>query len=349
MFKLQLHTPQLHDLQKKYIDLASPLTQLGLDEKYQGSGGAKFSMGRHEEGEAIATFGTALDARKFMRRGVPPALRQRIWRIAVALPDAVTHDEIKTFNSLRGYCEHLDILTDTLFLHDVDNVADDPRFFVFEEELKECTLCFSRDSWVTENAAYLVHAQLGNGFQPTGNTDAPATDTPCSNVQPFLGFSIYSAPLCYIYRSRPALYSMSRTLWTRLWCKMNVISGDSGTLLHVCATFENLLASMHPTLFLHLLKIGVQPLLIAMPWLQFGFVGLFEIDQVLHLWDRVIGYEDTSVLAVVAVAVFVARAETVMATNVPSEAVQILMEGSRLKVVALLQMILFADNGDNRT
>jgi len=129
---------------------------------------------------------------------------------------------------------------------------------------------------------------------------------------------------------------------------MNVISGDSGTLLHVCATFENLLASMHPTLFLHLLKIGVQPLLIAMPWLQFGFVGLFEIDQVLHLWDRVIGYEDTCLLAVVAVAVFVTRAETLMATTVPLEAVHILMEGSRLKVVSLLQMVLFADASEGR-
>ena len=352
MIKLQLHTSQLHDLQKKYVDLAPPFTQLGLDEKYQGSGGAKFSMGRHEEGEAIATFGTALDARKYMRRGVPLALRQRIWRIAVALPGTLTHDEVTTYSTLRGYCEHLDLLTDMLYLHDVDNVADDPRFFVFEEELKECTLCFSRDSWVTQNSAYSVHAQMGASFHPTDSGsggDTSVTDAPCSNVQPFLGFSIYTAPLCYIFRSRPALYAMSRALWARLWCKMNVISGDAGTLLHVCATFENLLTSVHPTLFLHLLKIGVQPLLIAMPWLQFGFVGLLEIDQVLHLWDRVIGYEDTCVLAVVAVAVFVSRAETVMATNVPSEAVQILMEGSRLKVVALLQMILFADTSDNRT
>jgi len=350
MIKLQLHTFSLHDLQQKYGDLAPSLTQLGLDEKYQGSGGPKFSMARHEEGEAIATYGTALDARKYMRRGVPPALRQRIWRVAVALPDSVTHDEVHTFNKLRSYCEQLDCLTDMLYMHDVDNVTDDPRFFVFEEELKECTLCFSRDSWVTQNAAYLVHAQMPPSAQPAGNfaAEAMSGDAPCSNVQPFLGFSIYTAPLCYIYRSRPALYSMTRALWARIWCKMNVISGDAGTLLHVCATFENLLASMHPTLFLHLLKIGVQPLLIAMPWLQFGFVGLFEIDQVLHLWDRVIGYEDTCVLAVVAVAVFIARAETVMATTVPSEAVHILMEGSRLKVVSLLQMILFADTGEGR-
>ena len=95
---------------------------------------------------------------------------------------------------------------------------------------------------------------------------------------------------------------------------------------------------------MHLLKIGVQPLLIAMPWLQFGFVGLLEIDQVLHLWDRVIGYEDPCLLAVFAVSVFMMRAEAVLTTKSPAEAVQMLMEGSRLKVVPLLQMVLFTDN-----
>ena len=354
MIKLHLRTPSLHDLQKKYCDLSQSLTQLGLDDCKE-SWGAKFLISRHEEGEATATYGTALEARKFMRRGVPPSLRPRIWRLALALPDKPTEDEENNFTTLRSYCEHLDLLTDSLYIHDVDNVADDPRFFVFEEELKECTLCFSRDSWVWKNAAYMVHAPMdtanttnSNNKKSNGDNDIskdgiPA-NTPTSNVQPFLGFSIYTAPLCYVFRNRASLYSVSRALWARLWCKMNVISGDSGTLLHVCATFENLLSSLHPTLFLHLLKIGVQPLLIAMPWLQFGFVGLLEIDQVLHLWDRVIGYEDPCLLAVFAVSVFMMRAEAVLTTKSPAEAVQMLMEGSRLKVVPLLQMVLFTDN-----
>ena len=36
----------------------------------------------------------------------------------------------------------------------------------------------------------------------------------------------------------------------------------------------------------------------------------------------------------------------VMATEVPSEAVTILMEGSRIRVVPLLQMLLFSDASD---
>ena len=69
--------------------------------------------------------------------------------------------------------------------------------------------------------------------------------------------------------------------------------------------------------------------------MQLGFVGLLEMDQLLHLWDRLIGtfflirksvsivvcpsyyfplvgYLDPNLLAIAAVSVFVHRAETLM-------------------------------------
>ncbi len=70
---------------------------------------------------------------------------------------------------------------------------------------------------------------------------------------------------------------------------------------------------------------------VAFPWIQLGFVGLLEMDQLLHLWDRVIGawpmlhpllpltsscvcagYMDPLVLAVAAAAVFVYRADALL-------------------------------------
>lgn len=35
----------------------------------------------------------------------------------------------------------------------------------------------------------------------------------------------------------------------------------------------------HPQLVLKLLQLGVQPLQLAMPWIQFGFVTYLEADQ----------------------------------------------------------------------
>lgn len=355
MVKINLPLPTLQELIKRYADLSSSLTQLGLDEGFVsavgggGGGGSSRYQGyqvchsRHEEGEAIASFGNAIDARQFLRRGCPPSLRARIWRLSLAVEAETDEEEEAVFARLRGECDTLDLLTDELFLHDVQNITDDPRFFVFEEELKECVLCFARDDFVRSNAVYEVHKPLVGLAGAGSAAAAPGAASPPSAVQPFLGFATYFAPLCYIFRDRVSLYSVSRLLWCKIWCKLNVLSGDEGTLLHVCATFESLLMTLHPRLFLHLVNVGVQPLKVALPWMQLGFVGLLEVDQILHLWDRVVGYQDPTLLAIMAVSVFLLRAEAILCSNVAADITIMLMEGSRLRCVPMLQMVLLSE------
>lgn len=358
MVKINLPLPSLQELIKRYAELSLSLTQLGLDEGYVcsgggggggGTGGSRYQVchSRHEEGEAIATCGNAVDARHFLRRGCPPSLRARIWRLSLAVEAEVDQEEEAVFARLRSECDTFDLLTDELFLHDVQNITDDPRFFVFEEELKECVLCFARDEFVRNDAVYEVHKPLVGLADPVKNgvpaATATATAMPPSAVQPFLGFATYFAPLCYIFRDRVSLYTVSRLLWCKIWCKLNVLSGDQGTLLHVCATFESLLMTLHPRLFLHLVNVGVQPLKVALPWMQLGFVGLLEVDQILHLWDRVVGYQDPTLLAVMAVSVFLLRAEAILCSNVAADIAIMLMEGSRLRCVPMLQMVLLAE------
>ena len=130
-------------------------------------------------------------------------------------------------------------------------------FIHSQEELKEVLFGFSRDEWVRHNSHYQVHAPLLGKLQPTFPESCAM---PPSGVQPFLGFATYFAPLCYVYKSRPSLYTITRSLWCELWCRLNVLSSDANTLLPVCKTFECLLLQMQPRLFLHLVNIGVQPL-----------------------------------------------------------------------------------------
>ena len=59
----------------------------------------------------------------------------------------------------------------------------------------------------------------------------------------------------------------------------------------LCALFERLVIEHHPRLFFYLVQVGVDPLAIALPWIQFGFVGLLDVEQVLLLWDRLLGFE----------------------------------------------------------
>ena len=137
---------------------------------------------------------------------------------------------------------------------------------------------------------------------------------------------------------------MARESYCQLWCKLSVLSGDSGTLLHICNTFENLLLESQPRLFLHLVNIGVNPLQIAFSWIQLGFVGILEVDQLLILWDRVIGYMDTTILGVFAASIFVYRAESLLMCTSAVFAERIIGEMSRIKVVPLLQLFLLKSN-----
>ena len=68
------------------------------------------------------------------------------------------------------------------------------------------------------------------------------------------------------------------------------------------------------------------------------------MDQILHLWDRVIGFMDTTILAVLAVAIFLSRSQPLLHCKNKDDALSILAEGSRLKVICLIQMVLFAEN-----
>jgi hypothetical protein len=272
----------------------------------------------------------------------------------------LSEQERRTHAELRAECDRLDMVTDELYLHDVQIVLDDPRFFPFEEELNCAVLCFVRDPGVRTAALYEVHEPIfggpnghGVGAYPAfravvtasdGGGDAAPLASPPSAVQPFLGLASYFAPLCFLYAHKPALYSVARALWCKLWCKLNVLSGDEGTLLHVCKTFENLLVTVHPRLCLHLLSLGLHPLHVAFGWMHVGFVGFLEMDQLLVLWDRVIGYMDPTLFAVLACAIFVHRAEVLFMPGMTAEkATLILNEGSRLRVVPLLQMFLYSN------
>ncbi len=101
-----------------------------------------------------------------------------------------------------------------------------------------------------------------------------------------------------------------------------------------------LVQSQAPSVFMHMMRHGVQPLKIAFPWLMFGFSGTLDVCevmqriasftshvthhmshitchtshvirhtlyQVLQVWDRVIAYDSLLPIPVLAAAVFVFR------------------------------------------
>ena len=87
---------------------------------------------------------------------------------------------------------------------------------------------------------------------------------------------------------------------------------------------------LEPELVGHMVDVGCPPLRLAFPWMVHAFVGALAIDQLLWLWDRVIGFESLYPVAMLAVAVVRFRKTALLGATT--------LEGMRAAVDDLEQM-----------
>lgn len=131
LLKLNLPVMDLDTAIATFSELSCTEPQLGVDDGHP-QYGTRFLTARHDEAKAVIAQGSMLDARVFARRGCPPGLRARIWRRACGLYEEPLPQEEADFLRLRVDCDRLDLLTDELFMHDIQTVLDDPRYFIFD-------------------------------------------------------------------------------------------------------------------------------------------------------------------------------------------------------------------------
>ena len=135
---------------------------------------------------------------------------------------------------------------------------------------------------------------------------------------------------------------MFRALWSRYWCRLHVLSARREALLPLCRLLEMLVQEHHPALCLHLCRLGLHPTAVAWRWIQFAFAGTLPVEQVLMVWDRVIGFDSLELLPLLAVAIFLFRSHTLLAATSAEEAERMLANCSELRVVPLLQAFLYS-------
>lgn len=153
---------------------------------------------------------------------------------------------------------------------------------------------------------------------------------------------MYVAPLCFLYHEPSKLYQIFREMYVRFFFRLHSISSHPSGIVSLCLLFETLLQTHLPQLFYHLREIGAQPLRISFKWMVRAFSGYLATDQLLLLWDRILGYNSLEILAVLAAAVFAFRAVNLMEVTSLAAAEAVLADLSTLKVMPLLQIFLFA-------
>lgn len=120
---------------------------------------------------------------------------------------------------------------------DIKDIANDDKFFLFEDEvLKVCQL-FYRDRYVLENMSAQPHAPIVG----IAGTDRVIGPIPPAGVLPFKGFAYYVAALCYVSDKPPEIYYLMRAIWCRHLCHIHSISSHPKSIISLCKTFEDLL------------------------------------------------------------------------------------------------------------
>ncbi|XP_059933064.1 TBC1 domain family member 19 [Gadus macrocephalus] len=339
LIQLPLSVRDVVQMREMYSELGLTSGQLGIDDEANLHPDV-FESQHVEVGKKVVLDQDSAAAQQYSRQGCPMGLRADLWALILnatnQAQDMMHYEQLKA-----GVIQH-DMLVDNLIYKDVKLTAsNDDYYFVFEDFLYQVLMCFSRDTAILEHFMYNSASPPKSFIQGKGLEEC-AVVYPPNGVIPFHGFSMYVAPLCFLYNSPSELYSVFREMYVRYFFRLHSVSSSPSGIVSLCLQFERLLQAHLPQLFYHLRQIGAQPLRIAFRWMVRAFSGYLSTDQLLLLWDRLLAYDSLEILAVLAAAVFAFRSDNLMEVTSLASAEAVLADLSTLKVMPLIQIFLFA-------
>jgi len=192
---------------------------------------------------------------------------------------------------------------------------------------------------------------------PAPPAPGPNDPYPESGVVPFRGISYLLAPVALLYPRWGDIFAVARELYGRVLSRAHSVcaptagpyarpGGPPGPpspgLPGLTALTESLVQDADPGLYWHLRTVGASPARVAAPWLFSGFAGYLEPQQLLLLWDRVVGYGSLVPAAVLAAGIVVFRRALLLACQ-SAEEVGVALEDVRgVQAVPVMQVLMAA-------
>lgn len=339
----ELRPPSAAWLRGFFRQLSPEHRQVGLDDNIL----PWFAQKRRQEGEALARARSIPQCRSYAKLGVPIALRAKLWAAALGVQSSGAqaaaadpggggggggdfHNNSRglrsTFERLCAEVKRRELMIDGLCAGDVREICDHAHYFPFEESMRAVMLAFTRDAAVPGLCAATGRCAPHPRLQGMGRGGRSFGSYPPCGVLPFRGLGSYIAPLCYLYPHPADVYPVFRELYVRHFCRLHVVSDEtapSPALPALCRAFEDMLHAAEPEVCFYLLQLGVPALRLAAPWMIHAFVRHFEVEQVLLLWDRVIGYDSVLPLAIAAAAVIAFRRDALLAATCAAEVAEV--------------------------
>lgn len=371
---------KLKDLQQRYAELSPSYGHLGVPEVLPDLAASRVGLRaakashlettRRSLGQELLVRSYPAELQIFCRFGVPASLRREIWFKCF---DCVGDTGAQALQeAARGICEWEWLTDDVLRLDVAEHCANDVSYFPFDEIVEALVLALSRDHRVselcesgppqipivtdvapetlTQAGGVAAHVEVGGRGDavPTVPTarkpldlSEPSSIPPCG-VVPFKGFSNYACPFAFLADRLETAYPIFRAFYCRHLCCLHSISDHPNTLLSLCRTFEDLVNLAAPRAAHHVFTLDASPLRYAFHWIVTAFAGCLPAEQVLQLWDRILGFDAVELVPVLAAAVFAFRAKLVLAARRPEEVQLLFADISCIKAIPLLQAFLFA-------
>ncbi|XP_014485954.1 PREDICTED: TBC1 domain family member 19 isoform X2 [Dinoponera quadriceps] len=343
---IQISVKTLTQLRHMYSELAQGIPLLGVNPNMPAMENfPNLEAERTHIGEKVLNSNHAPVAQEFLKRGSPRSLRGRIW--SLVLGSVIKDNDVEYYNELKNMVLQYDIVVDKLIIMDVQLTArNDDQYFVFEDVLYKTMLCFSRDSEIlapvtTDRSAggQVIHAVLQGKPATLENTLV----FPPSGVVPFHGFTMYATPFCYLYDDPCAMYYTFRAFYLRYWFRLHTVSSHEQGIVALCLLFERLLQCHEPQLWTHFKNTHIQPIKIVFKWLMRGFSGHLPPEQLLYLWDLILGYDSLEIIPLFAVTILSFRKDNLLQVNTQQNVEAVLADLSSLKVIPLLQLALLKE------
>jgi hypothetical protein len=345
LVSLQLKTCSMSQLRFLFSELHPRYRQIGIDDALSGDAlqfgdsctDESFLETRTKMALRLAASGSMVETRNFAKRGIPagvrPQLYQRVYGVTVGAR------EHHYFSTLTQHCRDVEYLTDTLYRLDARQIGDNDNFFPFEEVLEKVMMVFARDTWLADHCKCNVLAPMLGKTQDGTEVGR----VPPSGVPPFCGLVWYASPLCFLYPDPEPIFFVFRKMFAEHWCHLNRISANDSndSLLNLCKLFEDLLQTSNPEVVVHVGLLGLNPLEISFSWIHGAFADYLDVDQVLLLWDRLIGYNSLVLLPVLAAAIVSFRANEALLCKTAEEVFALYEDPRKIKALPLLQHFLF--------
>ncbi|XP_025423044.1 TBC1 domain family member 19-like isoform X2 [Sipha flava] len=309
---LPLKVKTLSELRHLYRDLATADLLLGLTTLTKMSCGSTL-QGEQERialGEKVLEYQHAPVCQEFLKLCAPRSLRGRLW--TQILGSNVKSSE-QHYTELKERVLNYDMLIDKLITKDVQLTAcNDDQYFVFEDVLHQIMLCFTRDTDVLSVFNSSTSHPILTSLKGKPSKEAIY---PPNGIIPFHGFTMYAAPICYLFNDPVSLYSTFRAFYLRYWFRLHNISSHPQSILGLCILFQRLLQRHETNIWSHFMSHNIHPIRVVFKWLMKGFSGYLLPEQLLNLWDMIIAYDSLEVLPLLAVAILSFRKDNLLQVN----------------------------------